>query len=72
MKHELKENIPSLEECLLCLRESNSLTHGAEPFLRNHQLCVPLPKIFPSILWNPKVHYRVQKSPPPVPIKLKN
>jgi hypothetical protein len=43
------------------------LTHGAEPFLRSRQLC-SYSQEFPSILRNPKVHFRVHMSPPLAPI----
>jgi hypothetical protein len=42
------------------------IIHEDEPFLRNRQLCSH--SELPSILWNPKVHHRVHKSPPLVPI----
>jgi hypothetical protein len=44
-----------------------SLTDGAKPFLRSCQL-PRHSRNKPSILWNPKVNYRVHMSPPPVPI----
>jgi hypothetical protein len=43
------------------------LTYGAEPFLRSCQLCSHSGNS-QQILRNPKVHHRVHKSPPLVPI----
>jgi hypothetical protein len=48
------------------LVRNNLLTYGAEPYLRSCQLSSP--SRTPSILWNPKIQYRVHKSPPLVPI----
>jgi hypothetical protein len=46
---------------IIRIQLTNSLTHGAEPYLRSRKLCSY--SELPNILWNPKVHYRVHKSP---------
>jgi len=59
--------------CLLTYLLTHSLTHslthllhGAESLLRAHRFSAS--QEIPRILWNPKVHYHVYKSPPPVPL----
>jgi hypothetical protein len=66
--HEFRETLNHKQLSSVYTAFPNSLTRGAEPFLRSCQLCSHSRNNL-RVLWNTKVHYSVHNSPPLVPIR---